>query len=37
VSDAPSAVEVSETVDGEAAVAFLVERLCTLDRTPDRG
>jgi pyrimidine-specific ribonucleoside hydrolase len=32
VSDAPSAVEVAETVDGEAAVAFLVERLCTLDR-----
>jgi pyrimidine-specific ribonucleoside hydrolase len=31
-SSAPTAVEVAETVDSEAAVEFLVERLCALDR-----
>jgi pyrimidine-specific ribonucleoside hydrolase len=31
VSAAPDAVEVAETVDSAAAVAFLVERLASLD------
>jgi pyrimidine-specific ribonucleoside hydrolase len=32
VSAAPTAVDVAETVDGAAAVAFLVDRLASLDR-----
>ena len=32
VSTAPAAVDVAETVDSAAAVEFLVERLCRLDR-----
>ena len=36
-STAPSAVEVAETVDSDAAVEFLVDRLSALDRSaPDR-
>jgi pyrimidine-specific ribonucleoside hydrolase len=37
VSTAAGAVEVAETVDSEAAVAFLVERLASLDRPDRRG
>jgi pyrimidine-specific ribonucleoside hydrolase len=37
VSSAPAAVDVAETVDGAAAVAFLVDRLASLDGPASRA